>query len=129
MMYTLVNLTQHALDFVAAQETALDGGPVIISLPGVPRSDWATKVVRVAVMPQMCRAEIATQIGVVSLFSPPVYGEVTNLPEPVEGTILVVSGMVVSALAERGIRRPDVMSPSQLQRGADGKPSGALGLQ
>jgi hypothetical protein len=38
-------------------------------------------------------------------------GEVENLPDPVEGVFLVVSGMVGDALRARGVVRPDVRVP------------------
>jgi hypothetical protein len=52
------------------------------------------------------------------------YGEVTDLPEPEEGTIYIVSGMVAAAAP-----RPDVMSPGTLVRDDQGKPMGCLGLR
>ena len=52
------------------------------------------------------------------------FGEVTGLPSPQPGVILVVSGMVASAA-----RRPDVMSPGDLVRDDGGKPIGCRGLR
>lgn len=52
------------------------------------------------------------------------FGEVTGLPEPVEGTVFIVSGMVASA-APRG----DVMSPGDLVRDESGRPCGCKGLR
>ena len=50
-------------------------------------------------------------------------GEVTGLPAPVVGTILVVSGMVAQAA-----RRDDVLSPGALVRNDQGRPIGCEGL-
>jgi len=52
------------------------------------------------------------------------YGEVTGLPEPVEGVIYVVSGMVASASP-----REDVMSPGDLVRDENGRIVGCWGLR
>lgn len=49
--------------------------------------------------------------GMVAVHAPDEAGEVVNLPAPVEGTFLVVSGMVGDALLRRGISRPDVLVP------------------
>lgn len=52
------------------------------------------------------------------------YGEVTGLPEPVPGTIYIVSQMVRTARPDR----VDLASPGELVRGADGQPIGCRGL-
>lgn len=52
------------------------------------------------------------------------YGEVTGLPDPVAGVMLIVSGMVASA-SPRG----DVMSPGPLVRDEGGRPIGCRGLR
>lgn len=52
------------------------------------------------------------------------YGEIENLPEPKEGTIYVVSGMVES----RALRK-DVYSPGKLVRDSNGRPVGCEGLK
>lgn len=49
------------------------------------------------------------EIGGLPVATPTVFGEVTDLPEPVEGTWLLVSGMVGSALAGKG--RTDILVP------------------
>lgn len=53
------------------------------------------------------------------------YGEITNLPEPEEDTIYIVSGMVEEALHDR----PDVFSPGALIRDEHGRPVGCKGLK
>jgi len=52
------------------------------------------------------------------------HGEVTGLPAPQPGVILVVSGMVASAAP-----REDVMSPGDLVRDEAGRPVGCQGLR
>jgi hypothetical protein len=39
------------------------------------------------------------------------YGEVENLPDPMPDTYYVVSTVVLIALKEKGIHRPDVIAP------------------
>jgi len=38
------------------------------------------------------------------------YGEITNLPDPKEGTIYIVSSIVLQALKYKGIKREDVLA-------------------
>lgn len=52
------------------------------------------------------------------------YGEVTDLPAPQEGVVLIVSGMVASHAPRR-----DVVSPGPLVRDDKGKPCGCRGLR
>lgn len=56
------------------------------------------------------------------------YGEVEGLPEPQEGTIIVVSGMIVSALAQQGIRRADLFVPGMQLRDEAGRVIGCRSL-
>jgi hypothetical protein len=76
-------------------------------------------------------SEIATEVSRLHTAGPapiPVYsvsyGAVTGLPEPVEGTIYLVSSLIRSALPERG----DLGSPYGLVRDAEGRVIGAEGL-
>lgn len=59
--------------------------------------------------------------------STPSYGEVTGLPEPARGVLLIVSLLVQQACPER----KDLVIPSGLTRGDDGQPIGcrSLGLR
>jgi len=52
------------------------------------------------------------------------YGEVVGLPDPIEGVLFVVSGMVRAASPER----TDLASPGPLLRDADNQPCGCKGL-
>ena len=63
-------------------------------------------------------------IGDIDIFDC-IYGEVTGLPEQVEGTCYIVSGQTNAALSHR----EDVFSPGELVRDEAGKPIGCLGLK
>lgn len=52
------------------------------------------------------------------------YGEVTGLPDPEPGTILIVSGMVRAAVAHR----TDLWQPGEAVRDAAGQVIGCIGL-
>ena len=82
---TLVNLTPHALVI------SRDGDTLVVAPSG--------EVARVATE----TVEVSTGFYEVH------YGEVVNLPEPKEGTIYIVSGLVLSGLAGS---RSDVYAPA-----------------
>jgi hypothetical protein len=46
------------------------------------------------------------------------YGEIENLPDPMPGVYYIVSTIVLIALREKGIVRPDVLSPDTNQDSA-----------
>ena len=52
------------------------------------------------------------------------FGEVVDLPDAVNGNILIVSRLVASAKPDR----KDLVCPGPLVRGADGQPIGCKGL-
>jgi len=54
------------------------------------------------------------------------FGEVEGLPEPQEGTIFVVSGLVRGHETVRN--RQDVFQPGRLLRNESGQPVGCVGL-
>lgn len=54
-----------------------------------------------------------------------VHGQVTDLPEPREGTIFVVSALVRAALPHRS----DLASPARLTRDAEGRITGCEALE
>jgi hypothetical protein len=54
----------------------------------------------------------------------PLLGEVTGLPDAVANTYLIVSGLVLAACPDR----PDLRSPGEAVRDADGKIVGCRGL-
>ena len=53
------------------------------------------------------------------------YGEVKNLPEPSEGKVYIVSGLVLAAVSGR----TDVVAPGDLVRDEAGKPVGCKGFK
>lgn len=56
------------------------------------------------------------------------YGEVEGLPDPTPGVIYIVSGMVVSALAQQGIHRDDLLVPGMQIRDDQGRVIGCRSL-
>lgn len=106
-MATFVNLTPHALNVHRA-----DGEVLTIPPSGVvARVSSTSKVV-----------EVIEGVEV----SEGVFGEVLDLPEREEGVMLVVSGMVLSALNGS---RDDILAPGELVRDKDGRPIGCRGLR
>lgn len=57
-----------------------------------------------------------------------VYGEVEGLPDPTTGVIYIVSGMIVSALAQQGIHRDDLLVPGMQVRDEAGRVIGCRSL-
>lgn len=101
---TIKNLTPHALNIVT------DEGTVTVPPSGtVARCSSA--------------ATPAGSIGGIAL-SRVTFGEVTGLPAPEEGVLLVVSALVRSALPARA----DLASPGELVRDAAGAVIGCRGL-
>ena len=89
----IVNLTPHALTLVAPS-----GEHTVLPPSG--------SVARVTSTPGAVEARVGFPCAVAS---PTTFGEVMGLPDPQDGTVFVVSGMVGSALAGRG--RSDVFVP------------------
>ena len=58
-----------------------------------------------------------------------VYGEIENLPAPQEGVIFIVSGMIISALKDKGIQRDDLRQPGELMRDENNNPCGCIGTE
>lgn len=108
----IVNLTPHQLVLVGT-----DGTETTVPTSG--------QIARVA-MTETELPAIALDGGVIIPTVSASYGQVEGLPAAEPGTIVVVSGMVRSAL---GQSRPDVFSPGRLRRGPDGQPNGCLALQ
>jgi hypothetical protein len=103
----LVNLTPHVLNIFSA-----DGKTQLVTLPP---SDSVAR----------CSVE-SIQVGSangVPLFAAS-FGEVSDLPDPKQDTIYVVSMLVRSALPERA----DLASPGELIRNEAGQPVGCKGL-
>jgi len=105
---SFVNLTPHAITILPRE-----GENVTIAPSGA--------VARVTT----ARAVVETLPGGIEVFATS-FGEVTGLPDPREGDIFIVSGIVAGHPSLRG--RTDVLSPGELVRGPDGQPVGCRGL-
>jgi hypothetical protein len=106
---SLVNLTPHVIEILDA------------------RRDW--KVASLAPSGEVARVATSkvldSVVDGIEIFATS-FGEVTGLPEPREGVLLVVSALVAGHPSVRG--RTDVVSPGELVRGPDGQPRGCRGL-
>lgn len=100
------NLTPHEINICNNE------GVVVLTLPA------SGNVARVASKSVSRDSGLGFSLNVVE------YGEVTGLPDAVDGVTLVVSAMVRSALPGR----LDLASPGELVRDAEGKPLGCKGL-
>ncbi len=103
----IVNLTPHTISFLLN-----DGTTAAIPASGIVARVSVTSVV----VGYLNSSSMMIPINRVK------YGEVTDLPEPEEETMYIVSSLVLSALAGS---RPDVVapdtSPASAVRDADGK--------
>lgn len=106
----IVNLTPHALTLHGLHG---DGGVLNVPPSG--------QVARLAVTRQPLAP--ITVGGVTLPVNRPTLGDITGLPDARQGVVLVVSALVAEAA-----NRPDVMSPGELIRDADGVIIGARGL-
>ena len=52
-----------------------------------------------------------------------------NLPDPIDNTIFIVSGLCLSAMIESNIVRSDIVSPGQVERDKTGKIVGCQGFR
>lgn len=102
---TFINLTPHAIHEVISGQTFPPSG----------------KVARVS----STSVEIGTLLGC-PIFNTE-YGEVEGLPNSVDGTVLLVSGLVLEATRQVG--RCDCAAPGELVRDSDGNPVGCKGFR
>ena len=105
--YTFVNLTPHVLN------VHTPSGVVDIAPSG--------EVAR-------CRVTFTPdgEVGGIPVFFA-TYGDVTGLPDPQEGSVFIVSGLVAAHPAVAG--RTDVFAPGELVRDESGRPVGCRGLK
>lgn len=104
----LVNLTPHTINIIGE-----DGTVTVLPASGA--------IARVATVRQILPPiGDGTEIAAYRT----TYGEVSGLPEPAPSTGYVVSAIVRQAAPHR----PDVFSPGELVRDADGQPIGCRGL-
>ena len=99
-MKKLVNLTPHDVTLVR-----MDGTAVII-----PRSDKIARVEENFELEDIC---MNIPLSVVT------YGEITELPEPQENTLYIVSSFVFNAAVAKG--RKDCCYPAMFDRDENGK--------
>lgn len=104
-MTTLINLTPHVLNLIAADGSITDIQP-------------SGDVARVA----SSSAVVATINGI--NVSKQTFGDVVGLPAAQDGVVFIVSRMVKDRVADRS----DVLVPGTPARDADGKVVGADGL-
>lgn len=108
----VINLTPHTV-------TVFDSDTIVLSIEssGVARVSATTNVVG--------------QIRVGDVIVPrthTVYGQVEGLPAPTPGTVYIVSGMIISALASQGIYRDDLFTPGLQVRDEQGRVIGCRSL-
>lgn len=113
----LVNYTPHEIVVVAQDERL-----VRIPSSGIARCSVTTEPVRTVSIDEPDTTEPADVVLVEQTF-----GAVIGLPDPVDGVIVVVSGMVLDhpSTANRG----DLAAPGDLVRNAAGQPIGCRGLR
>ena len=104
---TIVNLTPHSLTLHG------ESGSITVAPSG--------NTARLAVS-RVLVGTLALE-GITLTIVRPTMGEITGLPDPVEGTVYVVSAMV----AEKA-KRADVLAPGELVRDSAGNVVGAKGL-
>lgn len=109
----VINLTPHTINLVAEDGTQL----LSLESQGVARVASTTEVVGYL------------QVGGVAVpRTHTVYGTVEGLPAPTPGTVYIVSGMIISALASQGIHRDDLFTPGLQVRDEQGRVIGCRSL-
>lgn len=109
----LINLTPHTINLVAEDGTQL----LSLESQGVARVASTTEVVGYL------------QVGGVAVpQTHTTFGEVEGLPDPTSGVGYVVSNMIISALAQQGIRRTDLFTPGLQVRDEQGRVIGCRSL-
>ena len=109
----VINLTPHTINLVAEDGTQL----LSLESHGVARVASTTEVVGYL------------QVGGVAVpQTHTTFGEVEGLPDPTSGVGYVVSNMIISALAQQGIRRNDLFTPGLQVRDEQGRVIGCRSL-
>lgn len=109
----LVNLTPHTINLVAEDGTQL----LSLESQGVARVASNTEVVGYL------------QVGEVAVLQThTTFGEVEGLPDSAAGVGYIVSNMIISALAQQGIRRTDLFTPGMQVRDDQGRVIGCRSL-
>jgi hypothetical protein len=105
---TFVNLTPHAITVVLDNTSVQFPASGNVARVSTSRVSGPTLTAYNSVSIQTSRVE---------------FGAVEGLPDPVDGTVYIVSGMVAAR-----VNRPDVFAPGELVRDANGQPIGCKGL-
>lgn len=109
----LINLTPHTINLVAEDGTQL----LSLESQGVARVASTTEVVG------------QLQVGeVVVPQTHTTFGEVEGLPDQAPGIGYIVSNMIISALAQQGVRRDDLFTPGMQVRDDQGRVIGCRSL-
>lgn len=109
----LVNLTPHAITLVDQNNQVL----LTVESSAVARVSSTTEVVGYL------------QVGGVAVpKTHTTFGEVEGLPDQTPGVGYIVSGMIVSALAQQGIHRCDLFTPGLQVRDEQGRVIGCRSL-
>ena len=109
----VINLTPHTINLVAEDGTQL----LSLESHGVARVASTTEIVGYL------------QVGGVAVpQTHTTFGEVEGLPEQAPGVGYVVSNMIISALAQQGIRRNDLFTPGLQVRDEQGRVIGCRSL-
>ena len=109
----VINLTPHTINLVAEDGTQL----LSLESQGVARVASTTEVVGYL------------QVGGVAVpQTHTTFGEVEGLPEQEPGVGYIVSNMIISALAQQGIRRTDLFTPGLQVRDEQGRVIGCRSL-
>ena len=109
----IVNLTPHTITLLDSNDQSI----LLIASSGVARVSAKTTVIGYYFLK-------ATEIPRTHT----VYGQIEGLPDPENGIIYIVSGMVKSALAAQGIVRNDVVVPGNQVRDEQGQVIGCRSL-
>ena len=109
----VINLTPHTINLVAEDGTQL----LSLESQGVARVASTTEVVGYLQVSGVAVPQTHTT-----------FGEVEGLPAPTPGVGYVVSNMIISALAQQGIRRDDLFTPGLQVRDEQGRVIGCRSL-
>ena len=109
----LINLTPHTINLVTEDGTQL----LSLESQGVARAASTTEAVGYLQVGGAAVPQTHTT-----------FGEVEGLPDPTSGVGYIVSNMIISALAQQGIRRTDLFTPGLQVRDEQGRVIGCRSL-
>lgn len=136
-MSSIVNLTPHALTIliedaagdhkvVIGRGSAARGATVSVALVVQPRlSEQTGRPMPASAREAATDAEVVNINGILVPTMSRRFGAPTDLPEPVEGVLLFVSALTLSAAAAVGRSTDDLLTPGEMAT-QNGKPFGVL---